>query len=142
MIYRVYCNETQEVIDDGAMKIWLNTKGTVGEASDELKDLLKYIQKSTQDVVEEMDESSPIREIHRRVTEVKNNARLEGAFMTGQEWLDEQLEDMMEAYKKEDREAITEEVKEAAKAELLAMIQKCSTLEELAAYVKPIEKVE
>ncbi len=83
------CSETGELIDDGITRIFLNTKGHKGDVSTQLKDLLEYIQKSTDEVVEKTDEESPVRALHKRVTEVKHSAEMEAYFMTGQDLIDE-----------------------------------------------------
>lgn len=54
MVYTIrnHCEEDPTIsYDDGARKIFLYTRGTEGTPSQELKDILKYIEKSTNDNV-------------------------------------------------------------------------------------------
>ena len=70
MVYTVQnqCVEDTTIpYDDGARKIFLNTRGTEGNPSQELKDMLKYIEKSTDANVTNGDIAS----IQRIVTRVK-----------------------------------------------------------------------
>lgn len=71
MVYTMQssCKEDSSVnYDDGARKIFLYTKGTEGNPSQSLKDMLKYIQKSTEDNVTNPDLAS----IQQLVTKVKH----------------------------------------------------------------------
>ncbi len=70
MVYTIqnHCTEIPDLpYDDGAKKIFLYTKGTEGNPSQELKDMLKYIQKTTDDNVT----NSDIASIHQFVHKVK-----------------------------------------------------------------------
>ena len=63
-----HCTEVPGIpYDDGARKIFLYTRGTEGNPSQELKDMLKYIQKTTDDNVTNQDIAS----IHQLVHKVK-----------------------------------------------------------------------
>lgn len=70
MVYTIQnqCVENPTVsYDDGAKKIFLYTKGTEGDPSQELKDMLKYIENSTQNNI-----TNPnIESIHRLVEKVR-----------------------------------------------------------------------
>ncbi len=70
MVYTIqnHCTEDPKIpYNDGARKIFLYTKGTEGNPSQSLKDMLKYIQKTTDDNVTNQDIAS----IHRLVHKVK-----------------------------------------------------------------------
>ena len=61
MVYTVqnHCSEDYSIpYEDGARKIFLYTKGTEGNPSQELKDMLKYIEKSTADNITNQDIAS------------------------------------------------------------------------------------
>lgn len=71
MVYTIrnLCSEDPGLpYDDGARKIFLYTKGTEGNPSQALKDMLKYIEKSTDDNVTNQDIAS----IQQLVKKVKN----------------------------------------------------------------------
>ncbi len=71
MVYTIQnqCVEDVSVAyDDGAKKIFLYTKGTEGNPSHKLQDMLKYIEKTTADNVTNRD----IEAIHRMVKKVKS----------------------------------------------------------------------
>ena len=71
MVYTIrnLCSEAPGLpYDDGARKIFLYTKGTEGNPSQALKDMLKYIEKSTDDNVTNQDIAS----IQQLVKKVKN----------------------------------------------------------------------
>lgn len=80
MVYTI-CNHCKEDItipyDDGAMKIFLFTKGTEGNPSQELKDMLKYIEKSTEDNVTNEDIAS----IQKLVNKVKGKKEVSINYM-------------------------------------------------------------
>ena len=72
MVYTVQnqCVEDDTVeYDDGAKKIFLYTKGKEGNPSQELKDMLKYIEETTESNVTNPD----IEKIHRLVKQVKSS---------------------------------------------------------------------
>lgn len=61
MVYTVqnHCTEAPSIpYDDGARKIFLYTKGTEGNPSQELRDMLRYIEKSTADNITNTDIAS------------------------------------------------------------------------------------
>ena len=73
MIYTIrnHCEEEPSIpYDDGATKIFLYTKGTEGNPSQALKDMLKYIEKSTDDNVTNQDIAS-IQELVNKVKHKK-----------------------------------------------------------------------
>ena len=71
--------------DDGAKKIFLYTKGTEGNPSQELKDMLKYIENTTQNNIANQN----IESIHRMVERLKKNKEVGISYMKS--WEREQL---------------------------------------------------
>ncbi|MBQ4284564.1 MAG: Rpn family recombination-promoting nuclease/putative transposase [Lachnospira sp.] len=83
------CQECGIPLEDGAKRIFLNTKGTnADEVSLELQHFLSYVQQSTDEFVADVNDAN-ISKIHERVTRVKEMKDLEEMFMTGEEWLEE-----------------------------------------------------
>lgn len=76
------CREVPEcILKDGAVRIFLNTKGTNDdEISTELKEFLHYIENTTDDVVEQS-ESCNIRKIHERVCKVRTSEEVGVKYM-------------------------------------------------------------
>ncbi len=79
------CEEVPELkLDDGATRIFLNTRGIHPElVSPELIELLKYMEHST-DEVSEVCKSKRIQEMHRRVCQIKASEKTEVKYM--QSW--------------------------------------------------------
>ena len=68
-------------LDDGATRIFLNTKGKHPElVSPELIELLKYMERSTDEVSREL-KSKRIQEMHRRVCQIKASEKTEVKYM-------------------------------------------------------------
>jgi hypothetical protein len=93
--FRPRCDEVPDcVLDDGATRIFLNTRGkNNSEVSQELIDLLHYIE-STCDAVSAASESSRIHRIHERVQKVKANEEIGVKYM--QAW-EERYYDKLDA---------------------------------------------
>ena len=72
--FRPHCEERPDcILDDGAVRIFLNTRGTNdSEVSKELADFLHYLEDTT-DQAAENSGSERIRRIHDRVCKVKSN---------------------------------------------------------------------
>ena len=83
--FQMKCEEVPELkLDDGATRIFLNTKGKHPESvSPELIELLKYMEHST-DEVSEACESKRIQEMHRRVCQIRASEKTEVKYM--QSW--------------------------------------------------------
>ena len=83
--FQMKCEEVPELkLDDGATRIFLNTKGIHPElVSPELIELLKYMEHST-DEVSEVCKSKRIQEMHRRVCRIKASEKTEVKYM--QSW--------------------------------------------------------
>ena len=79
------CQEIPELkLDDGATRIFLNTRGKHPElVSPELIELLKYMEHST-DEISEACESKRIQEMHRRVCQIRASEKTEVKYM--QSW--------------------------------------------------------
>ena len=80
--FQMKCEEVPELkLDDGAMRIFLNTRGEHPElVSPELIELLKYMEHST-DEVSGSCESKRIQEMHRRVCQIKASEKTEVKYM-------------------------------------------------------------
>ena len=90
------CEEVPELqLDDGATRIFLNTHGKHPElVSEELIELLKYMEKSTEETAEHC-KSEKVRELHQKISRLKKNKQVEAKFM--QAW-EEKVLDRQEAY--------------------------------------------
>ncbi|NRY63769.1 Rpn family recombination-promoting nuclease/putative transposase [Clostridium beijerinckii] len=76
------CLEDSDIIlNDQAQKILLNTKGIMKDLSYELLEFLDYIEDSTEDRVKRA-KGNLVKNIHKRVNEVKNDISVEVEFMT------------------------------------------------------------
>ena len=104
MVYTVknQCVEAPDIpYEDGAKKIYLNTKGTEGTPSQALKNMLKYIENS---IVENVTDTN-IQAIHNYVSEVKQDREVGVQYMKS--WEREAL--IREEGKEEGRQAGLEE---------------------------------
>ena len=89
--FQMRCEEVPELkLDDGATRIFLNTKGKHPElVSQELIELLKYMEHSTDEVSEQC-KSERIQKMHRRVCRIKASEKTEAKYM--QAWEEKLLE--------------------------------------------------
>ena len=89
--FQMRCEEVPELkLDDGATRIFLNTRGKHPElVSSELIELLKYMEHSTEEVSEQC-KSERIQKIHRRVCRIKASEKTEVKYM--QAWEEKLLE--------------------------------------------------
>ena len=80
--FQMKCQEIPELkLDDGATRIFLNTRGKHPElVSPELIELLKYMEHST-DEISEACESKRIQEMHRRVCQIRASEKTEVKYM-------------------------------------------------------------
>lgn len=94
--FRMKCEEIQELeLEDGATRIFLNGHGKHPElVSTELVELLKYMEKSTDNVVNGC-ESTRIHQMHERINRLKSDKEMEIKYM--QKWEEKEL-DRQEAY--------------------------------------------
>jgi predicted transposase/invertase (TIGR01784 family) len=76
------CLEDNSIIlNDEAQKIILNTKGSMKDLSEELLEFLEYVEVSTEDTVKHSN-GKLVKDVHKRVQEVKNDISVEVEFMT------------------------------------------------------------
>ena len=89
--FQMKCEEIPELkLDDGATRIFLNTRGKHPElVSPELIELLKYMEHSTDEVSEQC-KSERIQKMHRRVCRIKASEKTEVKYM--QAWEEKLLE--------------------------------------------------
>ena len=89
--FQMRCEEVPELkLDDGATRIFLNTRGKHPElVSQELIELLKYMEHSTDEVSEQC-KSERIQKMHRRVCRIKASEKTEVKYM--QAWEEKLLE--------------------------------------------------
>ena len=89
--FQMRCEEVPELkLDDGATRIFLNTRGKHPElVSAELIELLKYMEHSTEEVSEQC-KSERIQKMHRRVCRIKASEKTEVKYM--QAWEEKLLE--------------------------------------------------
>ncbi len=99
--FQMQCEEVPELeLGDDATRIFLNSHGKHSElVSQELIELLEYMEKSTDAVAEEC-ESERIHQMHERVTRLKGNKEMEIKFM--QKWEEKEME-RQEAYAEGER---------------------------------------
>ncbi len=76
------CRENPSLtLGDETTKIFLNTRGTLPDVNAEMLEFLSYVENST-DAFAAQAASPLIKEIHKRVTEVKQNKEMEVEYMT------------------------------------------------------------
>ena len=82
--FQMRCEEVPELkLDDGATRIFLNTRGKHPElVSQELIELLKYMEHSTDEVSEQC-KSERIQKMHRRVCRIKASEKSRGEVYAG-----------------------------------------------------------
>ena len=68
-------------LTDESVKIFLNTRGTMDDVDEEMKEFLAYVEDTT-DRFAARAKSPLIRQIHRKVIEVKQNPKMEVEYMT------------------------------------------------------------
>lgn len=80
MVYTIQnqCSEDSTILyDDGARKIFLYTRGTEGNPSQELRDMLRYIEKTTDDNVTNQN----IANVHKLVQKIKRDRKVGISYM-------------------------------------------------------------
>ena len=68
-------------LGDETTKIFLNTKGNMHDVDPEMQEFLSYVENTTDDFAAQA-RSPLIKEIHKKVTEVKENKEMEVEYMT------------------------------------------------------------
>lgn len=108
--FETVCIEDNNIkLKDDTNKIILNTKGIMKDLSDELIGFLEYVEHSD-DKTAEKTKGTLVKNIHRRVIEVKNNPNVEVEFMTLLERDREKLEEGREEGKKEEKINLAKEM--------------------------------
>ena len=81
------CIEDQSLkLNDETTKIFLNTRGVMDDVDEEMKELLSYVENSTDTYVAQT-KSELVHQLHDRVNQIKQNKRLEVEYMTLEEIL-------------------------------------------------------
>lgn len=76
------CRENPHLLlGDGTTKVFLNTKGKMNDVDSEMLEFLAYIENST-DAFAEQAKSPLVKEIHKKVTKVRQSKELEVEYMT------------------------------------------------------------
>ena len=77
-----YCIEDQSLkLNDETTKIFLNTRGVMDDVDEEMKELLSYVENSTDTYVAQT-KSELVHQLHDRVNRIKQDKRLEVEYMT------------------------------------------------------------
>ena len=119
MVYTVRkcCVEAPELsYDDGETTIYLYTKGTQGRPEEELKDLLRYMENST----EENARTDSLKELHRMVRAVKSDGEVGISYMKSVEIEEKIREEGRKEGRKEGQEEGRKEGQEEGRKEGMA----------------------
>ncbi|MCD7777455.1 MAG: Rpn family recombination-promoting nuclease/putative transposase [Clostridiales bacterium] len=76
----ICAEDTELKLNDGAYKIFLNTKGSIGDVSNNLKDFLKYIENSTDEFAKKS-ESRLVKKINDNINEIKKSQIMGVSYM-------------------------------------------------------------
>ncbi len=95
------CNENPSIrLGDESLKVFLNTKGHVGEVSRELKAFLNFVEKSTVQNAETVNDLY-VAQLSAKIEDIKRDEALGGVFMTLEEKMNELAKQKMEEGKLE-----------------------------------------
>ena len=110
------CMEDQSLkLNDETTKIFLNTRGVMDDVDEEMKELLSYVENSTDTYVAKT-KSQLVHHLHDRVNQIKQDKRLEVEYMTLYEIFKEEFEEGKREGKREGKiEGKIEEKVEIAK---------------------------
>lgn len=87
------CMEDQSLkLNDETTKIFLNTRGVMDDVDEEMKELLSYVENSTDRYVAKT-KSELVHQLHDRVNRIKQDKRLEVEYMTLYEIFKEEFEE-------------------------------------------------
>ena len=76
------CREdTSLTLQDESIKIFLNTKGNTDDVDEEMKEFLSYVENTT-DAFAQRAKYPLVKELHKKVNEVKQNKEMEVEYMT------------------------------------------------------------
>ena len=110
--FETVCKEDNSIkLEDDTNKIILNTKGVMKDLNDEIIEFLKYVEHSDSETAEKA-KGTLVKNIHKRVIEVKNNHKVEVQFMT---LLERDREKIEEGREEGIREGIKEGIKKGIK---------------------------
>ena len=80
--FETVCKEDNSIkLEDDTNKIILNTKGVMKDLNDEIIEFLKYVEHSDSEIAAKA-KGDLVKNIHKKVIEVKNNPNVEVEFMT------------------------------------------------------------
>ena len=83
------CIEVPDLeLNDGTMKVFLNTKGSKGDVSKELKAFLSFVEKSTVQNAAAINDSY-VAQLSAKIENIKRDEEIGGAFMTIEEKMEE-----------------------------------------------------
>lgn len=97
-------------LGDQTMKIFLNTRGTCGNVSPELKAFLRFVEHSTMQQAELLNDDY-LRELATRIETIKSDEEIGGVFMTFEERLQEQLQELADEKDREYEKLLQEKEK-------------------------------
>jgi len=90
------CIEVPDLeLNDGTMKVFLNTKGSKGDVSKELKAFLSFVEKSTVQNAATINDSY-VAQLSAKIENIKRDEEIGGAFMTIEEKMEELARDKMQ----------------------------------------------
>ena len=118
------CEEVEMRLGDGTMKVFLNTKGRNSEAvSAELVNFLKYVENTTDECVETLDDEN-IRRIHEHVKVIKSSREWRRKYMRFEELLrKERREGRSEGYESGHEDGVLEG-REAGESRMQRLVSK------------------
>ena len=94
--FETVCKEDNSIkLEDDTNKIILNTKGVMKDLNDEIIEFLKYVEHSDSEIAAKA-KGDLVKNIHKKVIEVKNNPKVEVEFMTLLERDREKIEEGIE----------------------------------------------
>ena len=126
------------VLEDGATRIFLNTRGTNDdEVSEELAEFLHYVEHTTDEVAEHAG-SERIRRIHDRVRKVRNSEEVGVKYM--QAW-EEKYYEKEEARKEGLQEGLQNGARNKLKDQVKKKLEKGKTVEEIADALEETEEM-
>ena len=102
--FETICKEDNTIkLEDDTNKIILNTKGVMNDLSEELIEFLKYVEHSDSETADKA-KGTLVKNIHKKVIEVKNNRNIEVELMTLLERDREKIEEGIEKGRQEGRQ--------------------------------------
>ena len=137
--FRAVCEEEPGcVLEDGATRIFLNTRGTNDdEVSQELAEFLHYVEHTTDEAAEHAG-SERIRRIHDRVRKVRNSEEVGVKYM--QAW-EEKYYEKEEARKEGLQEGLQNGARNKLKDQVKKKLEKGKTVEEIADALEETEEM-